>query len=277
MTAAMAVLDRILRALFDGLLLPFRSLHPLVGLSVVSLAAAVLVLLVVKRTSDQAALAAVKRQILAGFFEMRLFADDPRALLATQWELLGHNLVYLRLSLVPMLWLIVPFFLIVAQLQFHYGYRGLKPGEKALVTVTMEDGAAARSALRLEAPAGVGVETPGVWAPTLRQMTWRVAILEPGSHAVTVDLGGIRMTKSLGATPLVIRRSPERLRPGLANQLLYPAEEPLPAGVPLRAIAVTCPEAHIALLGISLHWLVWFFVLSMAFAFALRNRFGVTF
>jgi len=45
--------------------------------------------------------------------------------------------------------------------------------------------------------------------------------------------------------------------------------------VPLRAIAVTCPEASIRALGISLHWLVWFFVLSMAFAFALRKRFGV--
>jgi uncharacterized membrane protein (DUF106 family) len=274
----MAVLDTILRALFDGALLPFRGMHPLVGLAIVSLAAAVIVLLVVKRTSNQAGLAAVKRQILAGFFEMRLFADDPRALLATQWELLRHNLRYLRLSLVPMLWLIVPFVLIVAQLQFHYGYRGLRTGETALVTATLAgDGEAARPALRLEIPAGLRAETPGVWVPSLRQMLWRVRVTEPGSHAVTLDLAGVKITKSVDATPRVVRRSPERLSPAFIAELLYPAEDPLPAGVPMRAIAVTCPEAHIALLGISLHWLLWFFILSMAFAFALRKPFGVTF
>lgn len=275
MTAAMALLDRILRALFDAVLAPFVRLHPLVGLAVVSLAAAVLVLLVVKRTSDQAALAAVKRRILAGFFEMRLFADDPRALLATQWELLRHNLVYLRLSLVPMLWLIPPFFLIVAQLQFHYGYRGLRPGEKALVTATVEGGGGARPALRLEAPAGVRVETPGVWAPARKEMTWRVAVLAAGQYVVTIESGGTRIAKTLDTSPLSVRRSPERRRPGVVNQLLYPAEDPLPAGVPLRAIAVTCPEASIRGLGVSLHWMVWFFALSMGFAFALRKRFGV--
>jgi uncharacterized membrane protein (DUF106 family) len=273
--AAMALLDRILRAFFDAALLPFRGAHPLVGLSIVSLAAAVLVLLVVKRTSDQPALTAVKRQILAGFFEMRLFADDPRALLSTQWELLRHNLRYLRLSLAPMLWLIAPFFLLVAQLQFQYGYRGLRAGETALVTVTLAGGDTARPALRLEVPAGLRVETPGVWISSLREMSWRVRVVEAGSHSITLDLAGTRIVKSLDATPLVIRRSPERLRATLVKQLLYPAEDPLPAGVPLRAIAVTCPEASICALGISLHWLVWFFVLSMAFAFALRKRFGV--
>ncbi len=271
----MSVLDRIMRALLDGVLLPFRDMHPLVGLAAVSLLAAILVLLVVKRTSDQPALAAVKRQILAGFFELRLFADDPRALLATQWELLRHNLRYLRLSLAPMLWLIAPFVLLVAQLEFHYGYRGLRAGETALVTVTRAGPDAARPALRLEVPAGLRVETPGVWIPSLREMSWRLRVVEPGSYTVTVDIAGMRIAKSLDATPRVVRRSPERLRATFVNRLLYPAEDPLPAGVPLRSIAVTCPATSVSVFGVSLHWLVWFFVLAMAFAFALRKRFRV--
>jgi hypothetical protein len=84
-------------------------------------------------------------------------------------------------------------------------------------------------------------------------------------------------TKSLDAGDRVTRRSPARLQPALLDQLLYPAEPPLPAGAAIRAISVTCPESSIAFLGLSTHWLVWFFVLSLLFAFALRRRLGVTF
>ena len=55
-------------------------------------------------------------------FEIRLFNDDLRAMLRAQVEILRHNVTYLRLSLVPMLWMLVPLVLVIAQLQFHYGY-----------------------------------------------------------------------------------------------------------------------------------------------------------
>jgi len=283
----MALLNGVLRAVFDALLLPFRGLHPLVGLAFVSALAAALVLLVFKRTSDQRALAAVKRQIHAGFFELRLFADDPPALFAVQWDLLRHNLRYLRLSLAPMLVLLAPFLLMIAQLQFHYGYRGLGVGEAALVEVALDPAwraggglaapPAGRPALRLDAPAGVRVETPGVWAPARHLMTWRVRVDAPGSHLLTLDAGGRAITKTLDASDRIVRRSPVRPRPAFLDQLLYPAEAPLPAGVPIRALSVTCPEASLSLAGISAHWLVWFFVLSLALALALRRRLGVTF
>jgi len=97
-----------LRPLFDALLLPFRSLPPIVGLLVVSLVAAIGMLLVYKRTSNQDRLEAVKRQIHACLFEIRLFKDDVPAILRAQTEILRHNAKYLALSLVPMLWMIVP-------------------------------------------------------------------------------------------------------------------------------------------------------------------------
>ena len=90
-----------LRALFDALLLPFRSLPPIVGLLVVSLVVSIGMLLVFKRTSNQARLEAVKRQIHACLFEIRLFNDDLPAILRAQVEILRHNLRYLGLSLVP--------------------------------------------------------------------------------------------------------------------------------------------------------------------------------
>ena len=112
-----------LRALFDLLLYPFRSLPAIVGLTVVSLLVSIAMLLIFKRTSNQERLDSVKRQIHAGLFEIRLFNDDIRAIFRAQFEVLRHNLNYLRLSLVPMLWMVVPLFLVVAQLQFQSASR----------------------------------------------------------------------------------------------------------------------------------------------------------
>src|SRR5688500_19416424 len=99
-------------------------------------------LLIFRKTSDQKRLAAVKRQIHAGLFEIRLFNDDLRAIFRAQGEILRHNLTYLRLSIVPMLWMIVPLLLVVAQLQFHYGYSGLTVGQPVLLKAQIREGAA---------------------------------------------------------------------------------------------------------------------------------------
>jgi uncharacterized membrane protein (DUF106 family) len=134
----MAYVNAVLRPLFDLLLAPFAGLPPIVSLLVVSLLTAVAMLVVFKRTSDQTALAAVKRRIHAGLFEIRLFNDDLRAILRAQGEILRHNLTYLRLSLVPMVWILPPLVLVIAQLQFHYGYEGLRPAEEALLRVDLK-------------------------------------------------------------------------------------------------------------------------------------------
>lgn len=287
----MEIVNSALRAIVSGLLFPFRGLPPLVGLTVVSLATGIAMLLVFKATSDQAGISAVKRKIHACLFEIRLFNDDLRAILRAQGELMRHNLAYLRFSLVPLLWMIVPFVLLIAQLQFHYGYQPLAPERAALVEVVLTEGweealpAAAvedfdgftRPAVALEAPDGVRIETPGVWAPEAREMTWRIAGGHPGDYQLAVEVAGERYAKSLRVAdePGVRLLSPIRTDGGFWEQVLYPAEPPLPAG-PVQSIAVAYPGAEVWFLGWTTHWIVVFFILSIVFAFALRNRLGVS-
>src|SRR5262245_19553703 len=135
-----------LGSLVGAALFPLRSLPPLVGLSAIALVTAVGMLLVVRATSNQSAIAAVKRQIQAGIFEIRLFNDDLRATLRAQGEILRHNVTYLRLSLTPMFWMLIPIGLLLAQLQFYYGYDGLGPGQTALVKVRLKESASIASA-----------------------------------------------------------------------------------------------------------------------------------
>ncbi len=273
----MSILNTALGALFDALLWPFAGVHPMVGLTVVSTACAVLMLVGYRATSDQPAIERVKRQIAAGLFEIRLFNDDLAAILRAQRSILRHNLTYLRLNLVPMLFMIVPFVLVVAQLQFRYGYEGLQPGDSTTVTVTLaEEAAAGRPDVRLEAPAGLRVDTPPVWIRSLRQAAWRLVAERPGSYELTVALGDRSFTKRVVVSDRIVRRAPQRLRAGFLNELVYPAEPPLPADAPVEAIALDYPERSVGLGGFETHWLVVFFLLTIVIAFALKGRFGVT-
>jgi uncharacterized membrane protein (DUF106 family) len=271
-----SALNGLLRPLFDTLLLPFRSLPAVVGLLVVSLVAAIGMLLVFKRTSNQTQLEAVKRQIHACLFEIRMFSDDLPAILRAQGEILRHNLRYLALSLVPMLWMIVPLLLVIAQLQFHYGYRGLKPGEDFIVKARLKEAAASRPAASLEAPPGLEVATPAVWIPTERELAWRLRAKEWGDYELKLRLGDREYSKTAQVSREVRRRSPERLEAGFWNELLYPAEPPLPKESPLASIVLAYPEDTVSVFGWHVNWLVAFFVLSVAIAFALRSRMGVT-
>jgi hypothetical protein len=271
-----SAVNGLLRPLFDGLLLPFRSLPPIVGLLLVSFVASIGMLLVFKKTSNQSKLEAVKRQIHACLFEIRMFSDDLPAILRAQTEILRHNLKYLALSAVPMLWMIVPLLFVIAQLQFHYGYRGLTPGEQFIVKARLKEDPQARPAASLEAPPGLEVATPVVWIPTERELAWRLRAQDWGDYELKLRLGDQEYTKTAQVSRQVRRRSPERLAPGFWNELLYPAEPPLPKEGPLASIALSYPEDAVSIFGWHVNWLVAFFVLSVAFAFALRGRMGVT-
>jgi hypothetical protein len=279
--------DALFSALFDSLLFPLRTLPPIVGLLLVSFVTAVFVLLVFKATSNQGRLATVKRQIQACIFEIRLFSDDLLAILRSQSDMLRYNLVYLRLSAVPALWIAVPLLLVIAQLQFHYGYRGLEPGEKCLVRVKLRSGWEKTSTLAmidpsgrpragLEVPSGLAVETPAVWIPSERELDWRIRAEQWGDYKVGVRLGGESYTKTIQVRRGVRRRSPIRLKSGFLNQLFYPAEDPLPGNGPIESISIGYKDATVSVFSWNFEWYIAFFGLSILLTFALRKPFRVT-
>jgi uncharacterized membrane protein (DUF106 family) len=281
------ILNALLASAIDILLFPFRQLPPIVGLAVVSLLTAAGMLLVFRTTSDQRRIEQVKRAMVAALFEIRLFNDDLPALFRAQGEMLRQNAAYLRLSLVPMLWMIVPIGLVVAQLEFRYGYAGLTAGQPALVKAHLrpatppqpetEATSGAAPAASLEAPTQIRVLTPGAWFPATQEVIWRVTLDVPGEYVLNARIDGGTFTKTVDATDRVVRRSPLRVSAGLLNQLMYPAERPLPGGGIVTSISVGYPSRTIRVFGWDLPWVIVYIVLSMTFALALRKPFGVTF
>lgn len=275
----MSIINAALGSFFDLLILPFRALPAAVGLTVISAVVSLGMLLAFQRVSDQVALDRVKRRISAGVYEIRLYKDDLRSIFASQLSILRHTATYFRLSFVPMLWIMLPIVVVVIQLQFQYGYAGLETGRPTIVSVELtEDGARAAGedgdGIALEAPAGVRVETPTVWIPSLREANWRIVADTPGEYELVVRVGEQRFTKSLRISGTTVRRSPVRTA-GFVGQLVYPAEPPLPRGSGIESIRVAYADSDVSLLGLDMHWIIAFFVLTMIFALALARPLGV--
>jgi uncharacterized membrane protein (DUF106 family) len=268
-----AVLNALLVRGADLVLTPLAALPALVGVAVAALVTALVILGLVRMTSDQTALAAVKRQIQADLFEMRLFNDDLRALLRAQIAVLAHNGRYLRLSLLPLLCTAVPLALAIAQLQAWYGYTGLALEAPVLISADLSPGVEPTGP-RLEGD-GIRVDGDAMYFPSLRQLVWRVVPTSPGSHQVAVHVNGVRYEKSMIVATGLARRSPVRPPATLADQLLEPSEPPIPAGGPLATIRLPYPERSIAVFGFAMHWLVLYLLVSFVFVLLLRKPLGV--
>jgi hypothetical protein len=271
----LASVNQALVWLTDLALGPLMALPPLISLLIVSIATAALMVPVIARTSNQARVAGTKRRIQAALLEIRLYNDDPRAVLRALGEALRGNALYLGLSLVPLAWMALPLILIVAQLQQFYGYDGLAPGEPALVKVAIGDAAGAGPIdLTLEAPAGMRIETGPVQLAAAREVLWRVVPEAAGAFTLRVRDRGDTFTKTIDSRPGPARRSPFRVAPDLIDQLLYPSEPPVESPR-IGTIAVSYREATVNVLGWQVHWMIVYVVLSMAAAFAIARRRGV--
>lgn len=272
----MTIVNSIMTAIFDLLLAPFARLSPWYGIAAVSLLTGVVMLLIFRCTSNQTAIRRAKDRIRAHLLELRLYRDDMRVLLRAQKDILLANLAYLGHSLRPLVVMIVPVVLILIQLDAHYGYRPLRPGGAAIVTARFAQGFDLRGgAVRLIAPAGLRVETPPLRIPSLGEVDWRIGAERPGRYALTLVVGDQRIEKQVVVADSNVRVSPQRVGSSLWAVMMNPGERPLPEGSAVRAVAVQYKPAALPFFRWNIHWLVAFFILSIAFGFALKGVFRV--
>ena len=268
----MTLINAIMTAIFDVVLRPFAALSPWYGIAIVSLLTGVVMLVVYRYTSNQVAIRRAKDRIRAHLLEVRLYRDDVRVLLRAQKDILLTNLVYLGHSLRPLVVMIVPVVLILVQLNAHYGYRPLRPGESAIVSAKFSPAVdVAAAAPKLIAPAGLKVETLPLRIPSLHEVDWRIKAEQAGRYAVRVAVGDREVEKQVVVGTRHARISPERVGSGWWTILMNPGETPLPESSSIRSITVQYKAASLPFFRWNLHWLVAFFILSIAFGFALKG------
>jgi uncharacterized membrane protein (DUF106 family) len=260
--------------LFDLLLRPLSFLGPFWSLAVFSVVTGILMLWVYGRISNQDAIREIRDRIRGNLIAVRLFGDDLGLMFRLQGRLIRDNAVALKHVAIPLLVLFVPLVLIVIQLNLRYGAIPLEPGRAALIKVTMRNTAAIGNGVTLEAPRGVEVETRAVRIVSLREVAWRIRAQEAGDYRLVVHVGDEPVEKQLrvgdGWGPVSTLRTGK----GFLDVLLYPGEPPIRSET-VESIEIRHEPLDIGLFGLSIHWLVLFFVLSVLSGFAFRRVLGV--
>lgn len=271
----MGAVNTVLTRIFDVVLHPFRDVSPLWSLSLLALLTGLFMLAIFRYTSNQAAIARVKNRLKAHFLEFRLFQDDFGLLMQAQKDILKHNLVYLMHALRPMAVMVIPMLLLLGQLNVRYGYRPLRPGEMTIVAVTLRQALTTTDKITLQAPQGVMLETQPLRIPQLREVDWRLRPTASGQFWLRIQVGEEAVGTWLTVSNQLVRVAPYITQAGFMQQVLQPADHALSAASLVQAIAVYYPPRQLQIWGWNMHWLVFFFVVSLLCGFALKNRLGV--
>lgn len=274
----MDLFNTVISAIFNLLFAPFKE-APVWGMVVVSIVTGIVMLYVYKITSDQARIKRAKNLVKAHFLAIRLYRDDLSLMLDTMKNILASNGYYIKQSIRPMLFLILPVGLILIQVGTRYEYRPLKPGETTLVTVRL-NGYGSFDRLRqveLLLPEGVVMEAPPVRIEQLQEVTWRVRAEATGEHDLRVRVGEQTVRKGLLVLNAVTPVSVEIASDSFLTTLLNPSEASLSDASPVRSVGIGYPKRDFEFLGANLHWLIPFLVLSILAGFAFKRLMGVEF
>lgn len=258
--------NNLITASISLLLLPFKDWHPIWGLGAISFIAGVLLVLAYGRISNQKALKNVKRSIAAGVYEAVLFRHDVGLSLKAQLGMLLSGFRYLGLATPPLIILIIPSLLLLAQLNLRYGNRAIKPGESVIVSATLNDeDALFDTALNSNSPNLL--ITPPLRDLSNKSVSWRIdALKDSSSNLLTLSLpNGIQMREELavGRAPSTGISSIKHSSPWW--QFLYPgASIPEEVRATITQLEVGYPESELSVAGINTSWIVLFFVISLA-------------
>jgi len=261
-----AALDSVL-----GLIYAAFRWSPGLGLAVISAAAGVGMLWVFQKTSNQAAIRSVKRRVQAHLLELRIYRDEPAVMWRAQKSLLVSNLRYVGLMLQPALIMGIPFAILLVHLDAFYGRAPLAVGADTIITMGVRDPAGAIP--MLDAPPGVAVESPAVRVLDEDQVSWRIRPQSAVSGLLRIRVDGATVEKRIeaGSGPRFVAG---RRVSSLWDAVWHPGEPRI--GAPrVEWVDIRYPGASVEWLGIRMHWLVWFIVISMLAALLLRKRFHV--
>lgn len=247
---------------------------PVLGLTLWSVASGVLMLLVLKVTTDQAGMTVARDRMSSTVYEMRLFMDSPRLLLGAQWRFLIWNARYLGKMLPAFLIFLPPLALVYPQMEIRYGLAPLPVSEHLLLRVALADGVDPGEAAVKGTQGAVTVTAPPFWDEARRELLLRLRVERPGEHEVTVRVAGTELEKTISADPQAPLVSAERVQ-GLADAVAFGDEPPLPAGGPVLSVSLKHEQRMEGWAGTGLPWWLGWLVIATAAALVLRKPLGV--
>jgi hypothetical protein len=265
--------------MYAPLFSPFSGGDPVWLLLWLSLATAVLVLLVYKTLSSQEAIRKAKERVKGHILEIRLFQDDPVLMGRAVRSVLAANLRYLALNVKPFLIVFLPVSLLLVQMEARLGYRPLRPNESVLLRTVWKP---AQPGGRYPDPIllpgdGLSLESPPLRLGDGREIDWRLRADRMGAAGFVLTSAegsvGLQVAVSEKIVPVSLRNVPA----GSLEILWHPAGQPLPPNGSLMAAEIVYPRRDFRLLGRRIHWVWPYLGASLLAGVLLKGLFRVHF
>ena len=266
-----AIVNPIARVVFA----PIAVVPGWLSATIVGIVTGVLMLLAFKYTSNQVAIKKVRSEIKANLLALSLFKDSVRVNLRSQFRILWAAVRLLGYSLVPILVMLVPMSLLLAQLALWYQARPLGVGEEAVVTMNLNGNAAATwPNVRLETAREFKTTLGPVKVSDEHAVCWNIQAAETGYHRLVLDIDGAQFAKELAVGDGLMRVSLARPEWSWSEALVNPAETPLAAQSPVRSIEIQYPKRSAFASGTNT-WMIYWFAVSFVAALCCRRMLKV--
>jgi len=257
-------------ALGRFLLAPIAVLPGWLSNTIISAVAGVFLLVIFKYTSNQRAIGKIRDDIKAHMLALKLFKDSLSVILRAESGVFKGALLLLFHALPPMLVMIVPISLLLAQLNLWYQFRPLQPGEVAVMTVKLSDSVGEHwPTVNIEPTPAAEVTVGPVRIFSKREICWEIKAREKGYHRIHVQADQQQIEKELAIGQGFMRVSPTRPASNWAGVLMHPAEAPFAPDSIVQSVHIDYPERPSRTSGAD-WWLVYFFMASMVFALMAR-------
>lgn len=275
----MNALNRVATVVFDVFATPFEVLGTELAIVLMSGVFGILALLLFKQISWQKGIKAAKDRIKGHMIAIRIYQDDMAIVGKSVGSVMVRNVQYLGLNVLPILPLMIPFVLVMAQFVVHYGFdplplteqgriASLLPGDGTMIDITMKpERKADVKRLEVRYPAGIVPVSP-----LARNAGEGIAVQEvvatqsvAGQIELLVD-GQVVGTKEIAAGDARPRRMQPTRVSGFWPAWIWPAEETFDSGSPIATVSFRYPDRELAYMPDGAGGIVIvFLVASMAF------------
>ncbi len=272
----MSTFNHITSALFDVLLAPLGHGPWLFDLLLWSVLSGVVALLVYKYVSNQKGIEHAQDRIKMHLYEITLWRHDIRITFSAMGNILKNNAVYLGHNLRPMAVMLVPFMVVLIQLEANYSKAPAAVGDVELLEVTL-DPATSTSPLdvALAVPDGISIDAGPVRTAD-GEIFWRLRADAPGDHALTLSTPDEQLVKTW-AVGGEARKVPQMRTTYAFDALLYPGEAPPPAGSAFADVRIHYPDRALPYIPDGeLGVLLFFFIVSLGAGLVFMKPLGVT-
>ena len=272
MSSLANIADLFFGGFVSALIWPCSAFDPLWGLLLVSAVSGVVLLKIYGLVSNQKAIRKVKSDIGGALLEVVLYRHDVRTILGAQFSLFKLASKYFLLAVPPIVVLMIPCILLLAQLNLRFGYRPVSAGEPLIVSAVAANDEALQN-LKFVPQAGVSV-TPPVRIPATREAFWRLTPAEgegPWHMRVEQQSKGFDFVLNPGSGMTESFWSVKWW-----NWLLYPGSDRINGeGAALKELAISYPASSYRILGMEMNWIVVFFLVSLLSGLVASRYMGV--